>query len=336
MGKALRRVALAVVLGTAAIAPSQVASGQTKGGPQVRVLNTAALDGLGSGSTIGPDGALYVSNGTDGTVLRINPNNGAAQVVGTGLPPQIIGLGGAMDVAFLRGQLYALVSLAGDDVGGSMEMGIYKRGSGGTFTLFADIGEFASTTPPPDADFFLSQGVQYSMDVWRDGFLVTDAHHGRVYRVNKNGNVSLFHTFDSTDAVPTGLAVDGSDVYVASAGPIPHAPGTSKVLEIERGNVQVSGGWPASYAGNVGLIVDVEDGSHGNLYGLLQGHWDLPPTPDNEGFPAAPNTGEIVVLDRGKFRTVVSGLNQPTSVDFSGNTAFVVTLGGTILRIDRM
>ena len=78
--------------------------------PVVTVLNDTALGGLGSGSTIGPDGALYVTNGNDGTLVRIDPTNGSATVVGSGLPPQVIGVGGAMDVAFIGRQAYVLVT----------------------------------------------------------------------------------------------------------------------------------------------------------------------------------------------------------------------------------
>ena len=52
--------------------------------------------------------------------------------------------------------------------------------------------------------------------------------------------------------------------------------------------------------------------------------------------PAAPNTGEIVAVGAdGSFETVVRGLNQPTSLELVGRGGFVVTLSGTILRIDR-
>ena len=96
------------------------------------------------------------------------------------------------------------------------------------------------------------------------------------------------------------------------------------------------GKWAADYAGNRGLIVDVEMGRHHRLYGLLQGHWDLEPLPENEGKPAAPNTGEIVAVGAdGSFETVVRGLNQPTSLELGDRRGFVVTLSGTILRIDR-
>ena len=75
-------------------------------------------------------------------------------------------------------------------------------------------------------------------------------------------------------------------------------------------------------------------------YGLLQGHWG--PGADsreseNEGTPAAPNTGEIVVVGAdGTFETVVGGLNQPTSLERVGHVGSVVTVRGTILRIDRL
>jgi streptogramin lyase len=46
----------------------------------VSVLNDTALGGLGSGSTIGPDGALYVTNGNDGTLVRVDPTTGAETV----------------------------------------------------------------------------------------------------------------------------------------------------------------------------------------------------------------------------------------------------------------
>jgi hypothetical protein len=101
------------------------------------------------------------------------------------------------------------------------------------------------------------------------------------------------------------------------------------------GSTKVVGKWGEDYAGDRGLIVDVEKGRDHRLYGLLQGYWDREPLPENEGAPAAPNTGEIVAVGRdGTFTTVVSGLNQPTSLEVVGRVGFVVTLSGTILRID--
>ena len=60
---------------------------------------------------------------------------------------------------------------------------------------------------PPEPAFFIPSGVQYAMEPYRGGFLVTDGHHNRVYRVTLDGTVSELIAFG--DIVPTGLAVRG-------------------------------------------------------------------------------------------------------------------------------
>lgn len=327
--------ALAAALAVAVVVPATTTSAGRPATPVVRVLNATALGGAGAGSTIGPDGAIYVPNSLQGTLVRIDPVTGAERTVGTGLPLPNGGFG-AWDAAFIGGTAYALVTLAGSDIGQDAVMGIYRLGKDGTFSVFADIGSWAIAHPPVDPDWFLPQGVQYSMEVWRNGFLVTDAHHAKVYRIDRHGRVSDLVAFPSTDVVPLGLEVSHGDIYLSTAGPIPHLPSTTKINEVHRdGSVEVVAGWGADYTGNRGLIVDVEAGRRGQLFGLLQGHWDLEPIDENEGFPAAPNTGEIVAVDRhGEFHTIVGELNQPTSLEIVGRTAFVVTLTGTVLRID--
>lgn len=83
------------------------------------------------------------------------------------------------------------------------------------------------------------------------------------------------------------------------------------------------------------LIVDVEFGRGRQLYALSQGVWNLPPTRENEGKPASPDTGRVLrVKQDGGFASVVEGLDRPTSLEFIGDTAFVVTLTGRVIRID--
>ena len=71
----------------------------------------------------------------------------------------------------------------------------------------------------PAAGLFITTGVQYAMQPFRGGFLVTDGHHNRVLRIDRNGTitpvVTLFHV------VPTGLAM--------------LARGASMLLDVERG-----------------------------------------------------------------------------------------------------
>ena len=41
---------------------------------------------------------------------------------------------------------------------------------------------------PPDT-FFVTTGVQYALQKFRGGFVVTDGHHNRVLRVSRNGEM---------------------------------------------------------------------------------------------------------------------------------------------------
>src|SRR5687767_14542158 len=106
---AFATVVLAVVMVSATIAL-----------PAIAATKTRLVTGLagGSGSTVGPDGALYVTEGLAGRVSRVDPRTGAVTTYATGLPERVIDVGGAMDVAFLGRTAYVLVTLVGPDVGG--------------------------------------------------------------------------------------------------------------------------------------------------------------------------------------------------------------------------
>ena len=299
---------------SAARAPAQV------GGPAA-VLLVSGLAG-GSGSTIGPGGALYVTEPAAGRILRVDPVNGDVTTFASGLPPRIVGVGGAMDVAFIGKTAYALVTLVASDVGGSDVVGIYRVDGPDSFTVIADIGAFALQNPPNTA-FFVPTGVQYAMEVFRDGFLVTDGHHNRVLAVTLDGEVTELIAFDNI--VPTGLAVVGNTVYMAEAGPVPHLPQNGKVVSFGPKSLI-----PAEVASGARLIVDVEFGRGRTLYALSQGDFEVGNEP---GAPALPNTGALVEVNKDRTFTVITeGLNQPTSLEFIGNTAYVVTLGGRDLE----
>ncbi|HYX75879.1 MAG TPA: hypothetical protein VE757_01770, partial [Gaiellaceae bacterium] len=196
----------AVWIGTAA-----ASAGATPGAPHQLY---AALGG-GSGSTVGPDGALYLNDTVNGKIVRVDPSTGAASTYADCLPKQLgfVGIGGGMDVAFIGSTAYALVSIVSDPFFNlsSPPDGIYRIDGPHSCSLVADIGAWSIAHPPHGFDFFLQAGVQYAMQPWRGGFLVTDGHHNRVYRVGLDGSVSQFRSFG--DIVPTGLALHGNDVY---------------------------------------------------------------------------------------------------------------------------
>lgn len=282
-------------------------------------------DGLlgASGSTVGPGGALYVTEGAVGRITRIDPQTGAKSTFAEGLPPSLIGIGGAVDIEFIGGTAYVLVSLVGPNpfVPGTDIDGIYRVDGPNEFTVIADIGGFSSDNLPPyPVDF--ENGVQYAMETYRGGFLVTDGHHNRVLRVTLDGEVSEFMVFGNI--VPTGLEVWGKTVYLAQAGPAPHNPEDGKVVSFGPKSTTAT-----DVASGARLLVDVERGRGSTLFALSQGEWNgLFP-----GSPAIPDDGSLVKVNAdGSFTVVVDGLNLPTSLEIIDNTAYVISLDGTVMK----
>jgi hypothetical protein len=320
MGSHLKLLPLAaVVIGMAV--PSAASAAPPSAAPDASQLLTG-LDG-GSGSNVGPGGALYVTESAAGRISRVDPRTGEITTFASGLPQSIIGIGGTTDVAFIGGTAYALVTVVGPDVGGSDVVGIYRIDGPDSFTVVADIGAFASSNPP-GFPVDIPTGVQYALQTYRGGFLVTDGHHNRVYRVTRDGEVTELIAFGNI--VPTGLETSGNTIYMAEAGPVPHDPANGKVVSFGPKSPTAT-----DVASGAPLLVDVEFGRGRDLFALSQGVFGGGPP----GAPAAPDTGSLVKVNpNGTFSVVVDGLDRPTSVEFIRNTAYVVTLTGEIWRVE--
>jgi hypothetical protein len=118
---------------------------------------------------------------------------------------------------------------------------------------------------------------------------------------------------------------------MGQAGPVPHKPQDGRVVSF----------WtlwpsPREVARGASLITDVELGPAFKLYAVSQGQWDGVA----EGSPALPDTGRLVRVTRqGTFAALedASGqeivLDRPTSLEFIGNTAYVVSLSGSVYKI---
>jgi hypothetical protein len=292
------------------------------GAPELLVTGLAG----GSGSTVGPDGALYVPEPVSGEVTRIEPETGATTVVASCLPPQVRvgGAGGARDVAFLGSTMYALTSMVSEDVGGSAVTGVF-RVEDGTCEVVADIGAWTmANPPPPDFDFFVPTGVPYAMEAYGDGFLVTDGHANRVLQVTLDGQVRT--VLQLGNVVPLGLEVVDRTVYFTLAGPVPHLPEDGQVLSLDVGS-----GDSELVASGGRLLIDVEAGRHA-LYALAHGDF---PEGAPEGSPALPDTGQLLVADRaGGFDVVAGGLDRPTSMEVVDGNGYVVTYDGEVWRIE--
>jgi hypothetical protein len=220
-------VLLLVAALIAIIMPSAASAPPPCEGPTATRLVTG-LEGA-SGSTIGPDGALYVTEGALGRISRVDPQTGEVTTFASGLPRAIIGIGGAIDVAFIDNIAYALVTLVGPQFGTSDVVGIYRVDPPDSFSVVADIGAFNVANPPTiPFEITVPTGLQFALQTYRGGFLVTDGHLNRVLRVTLDGEINVLIAFDNI--VPTGLEVRGNTVYMAEAGPVPHLPQDGKVV----------------------------------------------------------------------------------------------------------
>jgi hypothetical protein len=310
---------IAMITPSAASAPS----------PCEEPTATRLVTGLegASGSTIGPDGALYVTEGAAGRISRVDPQTGEITTFASGLPSAIIGIGGAIDVAFIDNIAYILVTLVSDPLFPTSDVnGIYRVDGPDSFTVVADIGAFNLANPPTiPFQVDVKTGLQYALQTYRGGFLVTDGHLNRVLRVTLDGEITVLTAFGNI--VPTGLEVRGNTVYMAEAGPVPHLPEDGKVVSFGPKSptaTEVASGAP--------LLVDVEFGGGDRLYAVSQGIFPVGSPPAT---PALPNTGALVKVNGDtSFTVIMDGLDRPTSLEFIGNTAYVVTLTGEIWKID--
>ncbi|HMG90046.1 MAG TPA: ScyD/ScyE family protein [Chryseolinea sp.] len=301
---------------------------------QIKITSARLVTGLEElqGSTIGPSSDLYVTAPLTGSIWRVDRKSGKTSLFASGLPardpdPYFQG-SGVVDVAFLGGTAYALVTGVAPDLGGSDIVGIYRMDGPNAFSVVADLGAW-SEAHPPETDIFIATGFQYAMQTYKDGFIVTDGHHNRVLQVGLDGEITELVAFGNV--VPIGLALRGNTVYIGQAGPIPHVPEESKVFSFTMQSLtptQLASGVGLE---DIGLLADLEFGPGGELYGILQGFWDGP----FEGAPAEPNTGALVSVNTdGSFTILMDGLNQPTSLEIIGTTAYVVSLAGEVWTIE--
>jgi hypothetical protein len=334
----LHRIGLLIVaVGLTAFVAAPPVSAHGRRGPVVTPLAEVGGDDFVTGSTIGPDGALYVADGVGGAVLRIDRRSGRVTPFAGGLPPKAFpgaDIGGPVDVAFVGHTAYVLVTLVSGSVFGepfgdpAAKNGLYRIERDGANTLVADLGRWSAENPPPSA-FFVDTGVHFALEPYRGGFLVTDGHHNRVLWVDRHGAITQIATFG--DVVPTGLETSFGEVFVSELGPIPHRPEDGRIVALRPHQA------PRTVAGGARMLIDVERGPHGRLYALSHGQWDGV----GEGSRALPDTGRLLVVGRrGELAPVLDGrgrelvLDRPTSVEFVGDTAYVLSVTGVVYRVD--
>ena len=96
-----RKLLVGVVALVAMIVPLAASAAPPAGEPGDPELLAALAGGAGSGSTVGPGGALYVPQPAAGEIWRVDPKSGEETLAASGLPQKFEALpfGGVMDVA---------------------------------------------------------------------------------------------------------------------------------------------------------------------------------------------------------------------------------------------
>jgi hypothetical protein len=299
---------------------------------EVRLL-ASGLQGT-IGSTIGPDGALYVAEGALGRITRIDLSTRRATTFASGLPAAVpgVGFGGPMDVAFVGTTAYVLVGVVDSAVGGHQRDGIYRVDGRYNSTLLVDLGMWSANNPPDPIvpfNYFLPDGVQFALLRIDDGFLVSDGHLNRVLHVSKDGT-EVFVLKQFNDVVPTGLTKWDGSVFLAELGPSPNTPDTGKVVSFRLTDTHPLA--PAhDVATGVSMIVGTAFGANGKLYALSQG---IAPAGIQPGQPASPDTGRLLRVNYdGTFTILADKLDRPASLNFVCNTAYIVTLTGEVWEV---
>jgi hypothetical protein len=328
------------------------------------------------GLAFGPDGQLYVAEGgaggtnstggtsclqvpapigpyTGGATARISriDQQGQRTTLATGLPSAADAVGdiaGVADVAFLDGNLYALLAGGGCSHGNPTQPnGIVKVNTAdGTWKYITNLSVFYAEHPAayPDSGDFEADGEPYSLIAVKGSLFSIEANHGQLVRTTPRGANRLVADISSHlgHIVPTGVAEANGNFYVTNLGQFPITPAWEKLITFSRdvvfsdatlGFATDPGGFrlAAARAGLSGAV-SLKFGPDGLLYILELSTAAATPTP---------GTGKVVRLDRdGTLEDVITGLTVPTGMTFGPDQALYIsnfgaapTGAGQILRV---
>jgi len=332
-----------------------------------KVLATGLNDPRGL--VFGPDGTLYIAEaGTGGTtstvgtctqglpplgpykggpsarISKLEPT-GALATLATGLPSFAALQGdiiGVADIAFLDGQLYALIAGGGCSHGNpDLPNGIVKVDrSSGKWTYITDLSTFYMEHPAAysDAGDFEPDGVPYSMIAHDGRLFAVEPNHGTITATTTDGSTSeiIDVSFSEGHFVPTSIAANNNNLYIGNLGQFPITSQWEKVITLSQdlGFIDTTPGFTtepadlkkfriANSRAGFTTVVSLKFGPDGLLYAL-----ELSDTPN--GFPN-PGDGKVLRLNAdGTIQTVVTGLALPGGMTFGPDKALYISNAGDL------
>ena len=310
--------------------------------PAGGIVYASGLEGP-RGLTFGPDGLLYIAEaghgGTQATpasclavpppvgpykggptarISRIESNGNRTTIIG-GLPSGNDAIGdtvGVASVAFLDGNLYALVAGGGCSHGNSgTSNGIYRIDRvKGTADLFANFSDFfnKNTVSHPEQDDYEADGTPYDMKTVNGNLVVIEPNHGRLLRVNPAGTIEQLTDISAPlgHIVPTSFAWRDGRYYVGMLGSFPIKVGSANLYQIS------AEGFVLDYWLGFTTIVGVEVDKGNRLY-LLE-------FSRKAGFPDV-GFGRILRITGGVVEEIITGLNVPTAMTIGPDGAIYVS-----------
>ena len=264
------------------------------------------------------------SGGFTSRISKIDPN-GVRTMVAGGLPSSQTSpaagslVSGVADVAFARGQLYALEAGAGCSHGlVGTDNSILRVNPDGTTTPVADLSQFLKSHPVahPNPDDFEPDGTWYSMVAVRGDLYAVEPNHGEIDRIDPaTGAISRLIDISASQGhiVPTALAYKGN-FFFGNLGTFPVTPGTQSLFKVTpSGQIKT---WATGLTTVLGLVAGPRD----RLYAL-----ESMTAPGFPG-PGELGTGQVVRIDPSGAQTVIAtGLSFPTAMTLGPDGALYVS-----------